>query len=73
VSLCLHCEQPIAGQPSYETDEGHEVHEACRDNYESNVNEAAYESWLAAYWGGDASDAKQDYEAAWKQKREMER
>jgi hypothetical protein len=73
--VCILCDEPIAdGDPTFDTVSGDEGHERCRESHEQNEAERAYESFCSDYYGGDGPCTVQEhYEAAWKQRREMER
>lgn len=70
---CVHCDEPADWGVPYETESGDLVHEHCRESYEQNENEHAYESWLSDYYGGDVMTQDDYYMAAAMERREHDR
>lgn len=73
-SPCLQCEEPIGTELSYETVAGDEVHERCRDEHEQHESEAAYESFVSDFYGGEGPCTQEEhYQAAARERREHDR
>lgn len=67
---CAFCGEPFDGA---EDDEGHFLHDGCRDDYRVSRAERAHEDWLGEYFGGDRPCTQEEYYQAAAAERRDER